>query len=88
MKNSIPVRREACEVFKTSQVCEGGILKKIIWQSLIVILMLMTIWVFKSLPGWLIEQEMKKQVANLGPVPPSPISHVKPPEPSGEVAEQ
>lgn len=42
--------------------------QKIIKQGLIVAFLLSIIWFFKSLPGWIIENEMEKQLALIKPV--------------------
>ncbi|MCP4351219.1 MAG: metal-sulfur cluster assembly factor [Desulfobacterales bacterium] len=40
-------------------------LKKITGQGIIILLLISLLWMFKMLPGWIIEREMKKQLSLL-----------------------
>jgi len=42
--------------------------KQILKQGLIIVLLICIIWFFKSLPGWIIEREMEKQLSLIKPV--------------------
>jgi metal-sulfur cluster biosynthetic enzyme len=56
-------------VFPVVSKNRRAVLKKFLQQTLIVILLISIIWLFKLLPGWLIEREMKKQLSMIEPGP-------------------